>query len=64
MVIYGVLLCQGTLSQKAVVLFEEFDVNLENVLQKHQVEEMIGLMFDVAITKIPTGFRGSPDCIT
>ena len=32
MVMYGILLCQGTLNQKGVVLFEEFDVNLEDLL--------------------------------
>ena len=64
MVIYGILLCQGTLNQKAVVLFEEFDINLENILTRPEIESMLSILFDLAITKIPTGLRSSPDCIT
>lgn len=61
----AILMGKGSLEEKAEWLFRQYDIDASNILECHEIEEMISSIIEISVRIVPMLAVGDgPDCLS
>jgi len=51
--LYGIMIGQGTVEEKASILFDHFDADASGMMNKEEIRQMLEKMIEISVDKVP-----------